>query len=116
MEVHVGEEILLICKGELFSFLRSHIVKVFHIPHSLLLDFLLHLRPLSAATPEGEITWRKDGNTIDDDETVKPIDGLSSSLNIKTATLQDAGTYICECEFDNGHNDIARSMVFVYGV
>ncbi|XP_024917580.1 neural cell adhesion molecule 1 isoform X2 [Cynoglossus semilaevis] len=80
VEVHVGEEILLMCK----------------------------------ATPEGEITWRKDGNTIDDDETVKPIDGLSSSLNIKTATLQDAGTYICECEFDNGHNDIARSMVFVY--
>uniref|UniRef100_A0A3Q0SD08 Neural cell adhesion molecule 3 n=1 Tax=Amphilophus citrinellus TaxID=61819 RepID=A0A3Q0SD08_AMPCI len=64
---------------------------------------------------EGEITWRKDGEDIDDEDIVFKLDETSSKLVIKKAKLEDAGRYTCHCDFDNGHNDDTQTQLFVYG-
>ncbi|XP_042345060.1 neural cell adhesion molecule 1 [Plectropomus leopardus] len=63
---------------------------------------------------EGEIMWQKDGTDIDDEDKVLKADETTSKLNIKKATMQDAGKYTCVCEFESGITDNAQTQVFVY--
>lgn len=64
---------------------------------------------------EGDITWQKDGEDIDDEDIVSNVDETSSKLTIKKATMQDSGKYSCHCDFYNGHKDETETVVFVYG-
>ncbi|KAK2844252.1 hypothetical protein Q5P01_010911 [Channa striata] len=68
---------------------------------------------LCKAGGEGEITWKKDGEDIDD-EIVSVVDETSSKLHIKKAKLQDAGKYTCLCEFESGYHDDTQIVLFVY--
>ena len=70
---------------------------------------------LLPAGGEGDITWRKDGEEIDDEERVIKVDEVSSKLNIKKSMMEDAGRYTCHCEFDNGHTDDITIDLYVYG-
>uniref|UniRef100_A0A3P8TKG4 Ig-like domain-containing protein n=1 Tax=Amphiprion percula TaxID=161767 RepID=A0A3P8TKG4_AMPPE len=69
---------------------------------------------LCKAGGDGDITWRKDGEDIDDEDIVQKVDETSSKLLIKKATMQDAGRYTCLCEFDSGHKDDIQTMLYVY--
>lgn len=69
---------------------------------------------LCKASGEADITWHKDGEEIDDEDKVSKVDESSSKLLINKASLQDAGRYICKCEFDNGHTDEAQMTLFIY--
>uniref|UniRef100_A0AAV2MBF0 Uncharacterized protein n=1 Tax=Knipowitschia caucasica TaxID=637954 RepID=A0AAV2MBF0_KNICA len=69
---------------------------------------------LCKASGEGEITWHKDGEEIDDDEKVYKLDETSSKLQINRATLQDSGRYICRCEFESGYTDETQTLIFIY--
>ncbi|XP_076593616.1 neural cell adhesion molecule 1 [Chaetodon auriga] len=69
---------------------------------------------LCKAGGDGDITWQKDGEDIDDEEKVSKVDETSSKLIIKKATIQDAGSYTCLCEFDNGHNDKIMMQLYVH--
>lgn len=64
---------------------------------------------------EGEITWRKDGNEVDD-QNVKKMDETSSKLVIPKATMEDAGVYSCNCEFESGHTDQITKQLFIFGM
>lgn len=65
---------------------------------------------------EGEITWQKDGEEIEDEEEkVSKVDETSSKLVIANATMQDAGRYTCVCDFDSGHKDDVMTQLYVYG-
>ncbi|XP_029307941.1 neural cell adhesion molecule 1 isoform X2 [Cottoperca gobio] len=79
-------------------------------------DFLVgeEILQLCKAGGEGEITWLKDGEIIDDEEKVTVVDETTSKLNIENATMQDAGRYMCHCEFHNGHKDEVSTQLFVY--
>ncbi|XP_026225634.1 neural cell adhesion molecule 1 isoform X1 [Anabas testudineus] len=79
-------------------------------------DFLVgeEILLLCKAGGEGDITWQKDGEDIDDDDIVSPIDETSSKLIIKKAKLEDAGKYTCLCSFDNGHRDSTLITLYVY--
>ncbi|XP_077433022.1 neural cell adhesion molecule 1 [Vanacampus margaritifer] len=68
---------------------------------------------LCKAGGEGHITWKKDGEGIDE-ELISPVDESSSKLVIKSATVADAGRYTCLCDFDNGHMDDVQSQIYVY--
>ncbi|KAK7887112.1 hypothetical protein WMY93_026733 [Mugilogobius chulae] len=69
---------------------------------------------LCKASGEGEITWHKDGEEIDDDDKVSKVDETSSKLHIKEATLEDSGRYICKCIFESEHKEEAQTLLFVY--
>lgn len=69
---------------------------------------------LCKASGEGEMTWHKDGEEIDDEDKVSKVDETSSKLQINKATLQDAGRYICKCEFESGHTDETQAVLFIY--
>ncbi|KAM6910367.1 neural cell adhesion molecule 1 [Xenentodon cancila] len=69
---------------------------------------------LCKARGEGEITWQKDGNDLDDEEIVQKVDETSSKVVIKKATVEDAGKYTCRCEFDSGHEDDTSTYLFVH--
>ncbi|KAF7651225.1 hypothetical protein LDENG_00113900 [Lucifuga dentata] len=69
---------------------------------------------LCKASREGDITWQKDGQDIDDEEKVSKVDETSSKFFIKKAKLQDAGRYTCLCDFDSGHTDDVSFQLFVY--
>lgn len=69
---------------------------------------------LCKASGEGEFTWHKDGEEIDDEDKVSKVDETSSKLHINKATLQDTGRYICKCEFESGHTDEAQTLLFIY--
>ncbi|XP_072317320.1 neural cell adhesion molecule 1 [Eucyclogobius newberryi] len=69
---------------------------------------------LCKASGEGEITWHKDGEEIDDEDKVSKVDETSSKLHITKATLKDAGKYVCKCEFESGHTDEAQTQLFIY--
>lgn len=71
--------------------------------------------PVSAGG-EGEITWLKNNEEIDERAEVSTIDETSSKLSINKATVLDAGKYTCQCQFDNGHSDEIAIMLYVYGM
>lgn len=64
---------------------------------------------------EGEITWQKDDEDIDEEKVTK-VDESSSKLIIKQATMEDAGIYTCHCEFNNGHIDQTSMQLYVFGM
>ncbi|XP_029958605.1 neural cell adhesion molecule 1 [Salarias fasciatus] len=78
----------------------------FHVGEEILL--------LCKAGGEGDITWKKDGEDVDDEEIVHKVDEGSSKIIIKKATMQDAGRYTCLCEFDNGHQDEVQTLLYVH--
>ncbi|XP_074510903.1 neural cell adhesion molecule 1 isoform X2 [Sebastes fasciatus] len=63
---------------------------------------------------EGDITWKKDGEEIDDEDKVSEVDESSSKLIIQNVSMQDAGRYTCLCEFNTGHNDDVTKQIYVY--
>ncbi|XP_070691990.1 neural cell adhesion molecule 1 [Pempheris klunzingeri] len=69
---------------------------------------------LCKAGGEGEITWEKDREEIDDEKIISKVDETSSKLTIKRATMQDAGRYTCLCVFDSGHRDEVHIQMYVY--
>ncbi|XP_075321133.1 neural cell adhesion molecule 1-like [Odontesthes bonariensis] len=69
---------------------------------------------LCKAGGEGDITWQKDGEEIDDEEIVLKVDETSSKLLIKKATMKDAGRYTCMCAYDTGHEDDIHTTLYVY--
>lgn len=71
--------------------------------------------PVSAGG-EGEITWMKDNEDIDEKAVVSSIDETSSKLFINNVIMEDAGKYTCQCQFDNGHNDEVAIVLYVYGM
>lgn len=83
--------------------------------YSLMFCLYCLLRCCVVAGGEGEITWQKDGEDIDDDETVSAIDETSSKLVIKKAKLEDSGKYTCVCAYDSGHRDDIQTVLYVYG-
>ncbi|KAF6716189.1 Neural cell adhesion molecule 1 [Oryzias melastigma] len=68
---------------------------------------------LCKAGGEGDITWLKDGEEVDE-EIVKKVDETSSKVVIKEASLEDAGRYTCKCDYDNGHQDDTQVTLYVY--
>ncbi|XP_014879596.1 neural cell adhesion molecule 1-like isoform X2 [Poecilia latipinna] len=66
------------------------------------------------ATKEGEMTWHKGGEEIDDEDIVSKLDYTTSKLLIKKASLSDGGTYTCMFESDDGHKADAQSVIYVY--
>ncbi|XP_035527531.1 neural cell adhesion molecule 1 isoform X2 [Morone saxatilis] len=80
------------------------------------LDFIVgeEIVMLCKAGADAEIKWLKDGEEIDDEENVSKVDETSSKLLIQKATMEDAGKYTCDCEYDNGHRDNAQIQLFVY--
>ncbi|XP_017164764.1 neural cell adhesion molecule 1 isoform X2 [Poecilia reticulata] len=66
------------------------------------------------ATKEGEMTWHKEGEEIDDENIVSKLDYTTSKLLIKKASLSDGGTYTCMFESDDGHQVDAQSVIYVY--
>lgn len=64
---------------------------------------------------EGDITWQKDDEDIDEEKVTK-MDESSSKLIIKQATMEDAGIYTCHCEFDNGHTDQTTVQLYIFGM
>lgn len=69
---------------------------------------------LCRASNEGEISWHKDGEDIDDEEIVSVVDESSSKLHINKASLQDTGKYFCKCEYESGHIDEAQIQLYIY--
>ncbi|XP_012714585.2 neural cell adhesion molecule 1 isoform X1 [Fundulus heteroclitus] len=66
------------------------------------------------STKDGDFTWHKDAEEIDDEDIVSKVDPTTSKLVIKKASLSDAGTYTCAFESDDGHKSSAQSVVYVY--
>ncbi|KAM4735571.1 neural cell adhesion molecule 1 [Anableps anableps] len=66
------------------------------------------------ATKEGEMTWLKEGEDIDDENIVSKLDYTTSKLSIKKATLLDAATYTCKFESEDGHKVDTQSVIYVY--
>lgn len=62
---------------------------------------------------EGEITWKKDDEDINDEKKVIKVDETSSKLVIKKAAMADAGIYTCHCEFEKGHDDQITKQLYV---
>ncbi|CAN9513936.1 unnamed protein product [Ophioblennius macclurei] len=69
---------------------------------------------LCKAGGEGDITWQKDGEEVDDEEKVVTVDETTSQLIIKNVAMQDAGRYTCLCEYASGHRDDVHIMLYVY--
>ncbi|XP_023186167.1 neural cell adhesion molecule 1-like isoform X2 [Xiphophorus maculatus] len=66
------------------------------------------------ATKEGDMTWHKGGEEIDDEDIVSKLDYTTSKLLIKKASLSDGGTYTCMFESEDGHKVDAQSVIYVY--
>ncbi|KAL0984979.1 hypothetical protein UPYG_G00151370 [Umbra pygmaea] len=67
---------------------------------------------LCKAGGEGEITWQKDGEDVEDN--VEKVDETTSKLTIRNARISDAGRYVCVCVFDTGHRDDTSYTIYVY--
>lgn len=65
---------------------------------------------------EGDITWKKDDEDIDDEKKVIKVDETASRLEIKKATMADAGIYTCHCDFESGHVDQTTVQLYVSGM
>ena len=117
----MGEDAFLLCKGEWFQF---HFMINWTWKFSIhLFSLFLSLPPLlpfscPVAGGEGDISWQKDGEDIEDEEgkvSVLRNDETSSKLTIKNVTMEDAGRYTCVCDYDAGYKDDTYKQLFVYG-
>ncbi|MFT7800686.1 neural cell adhesion molecule 1-like isoform X2 [Arapaima gigas] len=64
---------------------------------------------------EGDITWQKDGEDIEDEEVkVEKVDESSSKLIIASARMSDSGRYKCTCEPDSGQTEHAEVQIYIY--
>uniref|UniRef100_A0A672S3G3 Ig-like domain-containing protein n=1 Tax=Sinocyclocheilus grahami TaxID=75366 RepID=A0A672S3G3_SINGR len=69
---------------------------------------------LCKADSEGEISWLKGGEDIDEDRyVVEKIDETSSKLILKNFELDDAGIYTCVFENDHGTKKM-NYQIYVY--
>lgn len=51
--------------------------------------------------PNAEVTWKKNGEEIEENAKVTiSEDGLNRQLAIQSATLEDAGQYMCDAKDD----------------
>ena len=103
----------------------SRLIKVFHVSVGFLFLFLflkIKISPSSfllSPTPgreDGDITWLKDGEPIEDEEKVTRLDEKSSKLEIKKATFQDAGSYSCECDCESKTLYSATMQIHIHGM
>ncbi|KAJ8005355.1 hypothetical protein DPEC_G00145760 [Dallia pectoralis] len=70
---------------------------------------------LCKAGGEGEISWQKDGEDLDGENAkIDTIDETSSKLTIVNAKIEDAGRYVCICEFTSTHKDKTAYTLYVY--
>lgn len=67
---------------------------------------------LCKAGAEGEITWQKEGEDVEE-ENVFTVDETSSKFIIKSATIEDTGKYTCRCEYDTKSEETSMQL-FVY--
>lgn len=44
------------------------------------------------------------------------MDEASSKLIITQASMEDAGVYVCLCEFDSGHSDQITAQLYIFGM
>ncbi|XP_042629056.1 neural cell adhesion molecule 1-A-like isoform X2 [Cyprinus carpio] len=70
---------------------------------------------LCKADSEGEISWLKDDEAIDEDRhVVEKIDESSGKLNLINLELEDAGIYTCVFENDHGTSKKSNYKIYVY--
>ncbi|CAL8248488.1 unnamed protein product [Lota lota] len=69
---------------------------------------------LCKAGGEGEITWQKDSEDIEEEDKVSRVDETSSKLFIRKAKLEDAGSYTCLCDFDSGRKEQTFMNIYVH--
>lgn len=75
-------------------------------------DIVLECVP-PRGTPEPQVTWRKDGRTLDLGGRLKIVDG--SSLAITDARTTDDGRYQCVARNTAGIRESAVAMLKVHG-
>lgn len=67
-----------------------------------------------SADSEGDFSWLKDDEEIDEDRhVVEKIDESSSKLILKNVELDDTGNYTCVFENDQGQRKITY-QIYVY--
>ncbi|XP_034031216.1 neural cell adhesion molecule 1 isoform X2 [Thalassophryne amazonica] len=62
---------------------------------------------------EGDVTWQKDNEDVEEEKVTK-MDEISSKLLIRKATLQDSGRYTCVCDFDSGSRSEVSVQLYVH--
>lgn len=68
-----------------------------------------------SADSEGEISWLKDDEAIDEDRhVVEKVDESSGKLNLINLELEDAGIYTCVFENDHGTSKKSNYKIYVY--
>lgn len=113
IDIPLGGDILLFCKGELICFLLKKKERKRNAQNGCQHVFFALCVQAGA---EGEITWKKDNEDFDDEEKVEKVDESNSLVKIKNASMQDAGKYTCTCEFDSGHTDHVDIWLYIYGM
>lgn len=66
-------------------------------------------RCVVAANPSAQITWRKDGNTLNRSSGVQISQG-GNELGLKAVDRQDAGEYTCRAENNIGQNTVSAAL------
>ncbi|MED6276503.1 hypothetical protein CHARACLAT_003672 [Characodon lateralis] len=66
------------------------------------------------AAKEGDMTWFREGEEIDDEDIVSKVDYTTSKLLIRKASLSDVGTYSCKFESEDGHKVEAEFVLYIY--
>lgn len=64
-------------------------------------------------TPEPQVLWRKDGQTLDTNGRLKLVDG--SNLAITDARISDDGRYQCIAKNTAGIRESSVAVLKVYG-
>lgn len=75
-------------------------------------DALLECGP-PRGTPEPQVTWRKDGHTLELDKRLRLVDG--SSLAVTDARPSDDGRYQCVARNTAGVRESAVAVLKVHG-
>ncbi len=76
--------------------------------------FLFYVLLRGSADSEGDISWSKGDEDVDEDRhVVEKIDESSSKLTLKKVELDDAGKYTCVFENDHGTKKM-NYQIYVY--